>query len=317
MSQAKVDEWLHSDRGSPWEHHDTGGDTGSADPTSSTIGGLTPSSSTMNPLMQNLVQRYGSLSNEQLQELIARIGTSSTYGQVASKILSQRRIQPNAGGQQQGQQSQQQVQTFQPQQLSNAFQQSSSMQPPQQQSSQQQPQGFAYGGDPMGVSMSMASPWWTRSEARSADSGLLNGQSLGRADSVKTTAPSGSYVMPADVISGLGEGSTLAGARVMQEIVSSGPHGTPLPRMTHGRGPPTPLHVAAPAEAKGGGVQESASERTPVALSDGEFVVSPQQVAMLGGGDVKRGHRILDALVVKLRKRHIKKLSSLPGPVKE
>jgi hypothetical protein len=38
-------------------------------------------------------------------------------------------------------------------------------------------------------------------------------------------------------------------------------------------------------------------------------------VAQLGGGDLKRGHRILDAFVIHVRKKHIAKLQKLPGPV--
>ena len=41
MSRAKVDEWLHSDKGSPWKHRDAGG--GLTDPTSPALGGIAPS----------------------------------------------------------------------------------------------------------------------------------------------------------------------------------------------------------------------------------------------------------------------------------
>jgi hypothetical protein len=68
-------------------------------------------------------------------------------------------------------------------------------------------------------------------------------------------------------------------------------------------------------EAKGGGVQEGSEATTPVALSHGEIVLTPQQVSALGGGDLKRGHRILDHFVVHVRKKNIETLKKLPGPV--
>jgi hypothetical protein len=346
MSQAKVDEWLHSDKGSPWKramgggmmHRDDGGSMGS-------IGGITPSSSTENPISQSIYQKYAGLSTEKLQELSAAYGKTSTQGQIVSKLLSQRQMMPNTtaqtqqyGQQQQGAQqttgmqaqttqqpqsqqaSQQgQTQTFQPQQLASEFQQT----PTTGMQASARGGGLATGGNPMGVSMSMADPWWTRQEARGSDSGLLSGNTFGRADSVKTSAPSGSYVLPAEMISGLGEGNTLSGPRVVSEMTSTGPYGTALPRITHGRGPPSPAHVQAAQQAKGGGVQEGPEDHTPVALSHGEIVLSPQQcievVSKVAGRPVplKYAHKVLDAWVKIEHKKHADKLAKLAkqGPV--
>jgi hypothetical protein len=69
-----------------------------------------------------------------------------------------------------------------------------------------------------------------------------------------------------------------------------------------------PLHRA-PGGAAGSG-------QTPVALSHGEFVVSPEHVARFGGGDHTKGVKFFDKFVVEQRKKHIAKLKSLPGPVK-
>ena len=54
---------------------------------------------------------------------------------------------------------------------------------------------------------------------------------------------------------------------------------------------------------------------TPVALSHGEIVVTPQQVSALGGGDLKRGHRVLEHFVLHIRKKNIDTLKKLPPPV--
>jgi hypothetical protein len=62
------------------------------------------------------------------------------------------------------------------------------------------------------------------------------------------------------------------------------------------------------AYAKGGDV--------PIKISDGEFVLSPEQVARVGGGDVDKGHMILDRFVVDMRNHHIATLKTLPPPSK-
>lgn len=98
------------------------------------------------------------------------------------------------------------------------------------------PERFAMGG----MSSSEESPWWARSEEREATDrhGLLASPIAGRTDHLAISPASGSYVIPADVVSGLGEGNTLAGANVMQRILETGPHGTPLPRAGRGMAPP-------------------------------------------------------------------------------
>ncbi len=70
---------------------------------------------------------------------------------------------------------------------------------------------------------------------------------------------------------------------------------------------PPPLKVyAAGGASKGDGVD--------CLLAGGEFIVPPHVVRILGGGDMKRGHRILDAFVVTQRKKIIAQMKKLPGP---
>jgi len=170
-----------------------------------------------------------------------------------------------------------------------------------------------------GMSISQADPWWTRQEARgevSGGSGFLAGSTPGRADSIRTTAPAGSYVIPADVVAGLGEGNSLAGARVLQEIMASGPYGTPVGRPGPQRRIPQPVApMQTPSQAKGG--PTPGAGQVPVLLSHGEFVVVPEHVRAIGRGNLKMGHKILDRWVVHERGRQIAKLKKLPGPVKE
>ncbi len=102
--------------------------------------------------------------------------------------------------------------------------------------------GMATGGmirrqhfDIGGMSIGEADPSWARTaEAQSVDRhGLLSSPIAGRTDKLAISPISGSYIVPADVISGLGEGNTLAGANVMQRILETGPHGLRMPNGPH------------------------------------------------------------------------------------
>jgi hypothetical protein len=291
MSQAKVDEWLHSDRGSPWKHamggpigYDGGG---MIDPAAGSIalnppdlGGVVPSPASASPLNAQTAQRYAQMPTEKLQELAMMAG-NSPQGQLIRKLLAQKHMMPNV----------------QPQAMGGMVQ-------------------HRQGGGMLGMGLSEAEPWWTRAEARAGDAGpmtgYLHGATAGRADNLKGTALSDSYILPAEEIAGLGEGNSLMGARVIQAMLGSGPYGTPMPRGSHGRGPPHPPPAQEP-RAKGG---EVGQEHTKVALSHGEFALTPEQVRdVFGGGDIKRGHRVLDLWVQEMRRRHIKELQKLRPPV--
>jgi hypothetical protein len=135
-------------------------------------------------------------------------------------------------------------------------------------------------------------------------SGLLHSSVAGRTDQLQVSAPSGAYVIPADVVSGIGEGNTLAGARFLQAALETGPWGTPLPKAG--------LRNTIP-RAKGG-----RTEHKPVLIlgAGGEFLVHPKDVLKIGRGDLKRGHAILDKWVVAERQKIAKEMLKLPGPVK-
>lgn len=158
------------------------------------------------------------------------------------------------------------------------------------------------------------------SSVRSTGSKFLGGGTMGRADHVTTEAPSGSYILPADILSGLGEGNSIAGARVISEMLKSGPWGTKPVQMGRGSGPPRapglPSDEMEQAFAKGGEVEKRMATSVPVLLSDGEYQIGVPDVVRIGGGSLKRGHKILDAFVLHQRKKTINKLKKLPGPVK-
>lgn len=281
-------------------HFDSGGDITNL----SGFGGITPSAATSGPLTGDMLRRFQSMSPEQLQEMALRLGPNSQVGQIASRVLAQKRMVPNA----------------QPAPQQPAAQQPA---PPQVVGGLANPQQggltpmMAADGGRLhramgGMSLSMDSPWWTRAAEREATSpvGFLNSSIAGRTDHIAASPMADSYVIPADVVSGLGEGNSLAGARALELALHTGPHGIPMPNPGRTRGWPAAPRI--PQDSKGG----RTSGTVPCLLAGGEFVVHPQAVAAIGGGDVKRGHKILDAFVLHARRKTINEMKRLPGPAK-
>lgn len=60
-----------------------------------------------------------------------------------------------------------------------------------------------------------------------------------------------------------------------------------------------------------------ATEGVPIIAAGGEYVIPPEDVVHIGGGDLDHGHKVLDAFVKKMRQKTIKTLQSLPGPKKD
>lgn len=117
----------------------------------------------------------------------------------------------------------------------------------------------------------------------------------GRTDHIPMNVASGSYVIPADIVSGVGQGNTAAGHQVLSHMFRTGPYGM-APSSKKGF-------------ARGGAV--------PIMAAGGEHVLTPEQVALLGGGDLKSGHEALDAWVVHERAKINKEQKKLPGPAKD
>lgn len=175
-------------------------------------------------------------------------------------------------------------------------------------------QHLALGGSPP------STPWWTRAEAREDGGyGLLHsplGAAGGRTDSLPHAVAADSFVMPADVVSSLGEGDTFSGGKIMDAMMHSMPGGIEAPS-ERGDGHGVPGIPRPPAQPEStGGRAHGPGGKIPVLLANGEWLVDPATVARIGGGDVKRGHRVLRKLVLEIRKRSIKELKALPPPVK-
>lgn len=185
-----------------------------------------------------------------------------------------------------------------------------------------------------GMGIPPAVPFFERQDIRGAEhpQGVIESTVPGRTDHVPLTVPAGSYVMPADVVSGLGEGNTNAGVHVLDKMLHSGPYGMQLHQSGHGgmgipHPPPMTREQHEAVYAKGGATKPNKQQQqeqeqggdVPIMAAGGEYIVPPDVVQhhpLLGAGNMKRGHNILDHWVKALRKKHIKEVTKLPGPAK-
>ena len=136
--------------------------------------------------------------------------------------------------------------------------------------------------------------------------GPIHSPVAGRTDHLPMHVPSGSYVIPADIISAMGEGNTIAGFKHMRRVFGGAPYGGS--GMPYGQGSgPYGEHLATGGEA----------DAVPIVAAGGEYVLSPEQVRQAGGGDLEMGHRVLDEFVKRKRAETVKTLKNLPGPKKD
>jgi hypothetical protein len=94
---------------------------------------------------------------------------------------------------------------------------------------------------------------------------------------------SDAFVVPADVVSALGNGSTDAGIEILNQY----------------------LGLALPIEGEGDGLSDdipaTIEGEQPARVADGEVYVPPEVVARLGGGDPERGAAMLYTMMDKVR----------------
>lgn len=127
----------------------------------------------------------------------------------------------------------------------------------------------------------------------------------GRTDRLPIHVYSGSYVLPADIVSGLAEGNTEAGFEVIKRMVKDQMEQSKGGRvgMTQKYG----LH----------GHFHEPTALVPCVVAGGEYILTPEEVEAFGQGDLKKGHRELDSFVLSQRAKNIKTLRKLPGPAKD
>ncbi len=137
------------------------------------------------------------------------------------------------------------------------------------------------------------------------NSGLLGSKTAGRTDRLPSMVSPGSHIIPADVVSGIGQGNSLAGGHILDNVFAHHLHSM----FRHNLTPQDKLHVKG--LAKGG-----KTKHMPVILAGGEYHVSPEIVKAIGEGNEDKGHKALDKMIHNVRQHTIKTLKTLPKPQK-
>ena len=124
-------------------------------------------------------------------------------------------------------------------------------------------------------------------------SGMPNSSIPGRTDKLPISVKAGSYVIPSDIVSAIGDGNSAAGNAAMNYLIG---------------------HVTQNAQLGNAPQLAADGAEIPIIAAGGEYVVDPAAVAHIGGGNLEKGHNLLDKFVREIRKLHIKTLRNLPGP---
>ena len=152
------------------------------------------------------------------------------------------------------------------------------------------------------------------SKDRIVHHGPINVAIPGRTDRLPIHVYSGAYVLPADIVSGLGEGNTLAGNRVIEKMLLDGSlsgksSGGSAMALSHGQKLKDKYGIRGP--------YHEDDALVPVIVAGGEYIIPPEKVSEIGEGDMDKGHAVLDAFVVSQRRALRKKLAKLPPPAKD
>jgi len=120
--------------------------------------------------------------------------------------------------------------------------------------------------------------------------GLINSPVPGRTDQLRIAVEPESHIIPADIVSALGQGNTMAGAKMLDQMLGT--------------------HMAT------GGKVAGLGAPVDIVAAGGEYNVPPETVRRLGGGDMSRGHKVLDDMIARVRDYTAKRLKTLPKPKK-
>lgn len=147
-----------------------------------------------------------------------------------------------------------------------------------------------------------------RASGGAVHTGPIHSAVPGRTDHHPMAVPSGAYVLTADHVNSMGEDNTNAGMAALHALFSK--PDAEIQRY---------FQKYAAKYARGGSAtaHEHIGHPVDINAAGGEFIIDPRKVLVVGNGDVKRGHAILDDWQKDRRKHHIKTLSKLPGPAKD
>ena len=152
-----------------------------------------------------------------------------------------------------------------------------------------------------------------RAEGGQVFEGPIVSEVPGRTDEHPMAVAAGSYVMPAEMVSHFGENNTLAGLAHLKKI------GAPGIRKLAQSAPGASAIISKHRRRAAGGRTQAMPTGHPIDINaaGGEHVLSPEEVKVVGDGDVQLGHALLDNLVLQRRKTHISTLKSLKPPAKD
>ena len=140
--------------------------------------------------------------------------------------------------------------------------------------------------------------------------GLIDSHVPGRTDKIPMKVPAGSFVLPSDIPSALGQGNTRAGAEILKKMFTHGAYGLPPPHI-HGQAFHYPQSITRPVHKHADGGK---TEHVPIITAGGEFIIHPDVVKAVGNGDISKGHKVLTKFVLHTRKQHIQTLKGLKPP---
>jgi len=144
--------------------------------------------------------------------------------------------------------------------------------------------------------------------ATTPHSGFLHSPVPGRTDKLPISVASGSYVLPSDHVSALGQNNSLAGAEIVNRTFKLGPYGSKPTKLRGTKVQVPHLDFRSSKFADGG-----ATEDVPIVAAGGEIVIPPEAI-IERFGDLEKGHQALDKWVLETRKKHIKTLRGLKPP---
>ena len=131
--------------------------------------------------------------------------------------------------------------------------------------------GYAHGGLP--DKYAKAAPKGHNPEFITGLTGYYaSGGGTGQSDDIPAMLHDGDYVIDADAVAALGDGSSKAGAQVLSKFQSNVPHS-----------------------------KSSGGSAVPAKIADGEYVFPEAFVTAIGSGDNKQGAKLLDAMREELR----------------
>ncbi len=151
--------------------------------------------------------------------------------------------------------------------------------------------------------------------------GMIHSPVPGRTDKISMNVRGGSYILPASIVSGIGQGNSMAGASILNKFFKMSPYGAAAgnigtPRVNYGKTMNMRLPAVKQPKFAEGGQEEGPGENVPIVAAGAEFIVPPHVVQRLGGGNMKQGHAILDEFVSHMRQKTINDMKNEKPPKK-